>query len=118
MPQTEEDFVSLILQHEGLVSGQTPFRITNQAMAKWNTIHGFPIAKTKKPVGRENFFFLQDPRNVVPAVRRQLQNYVKNPKRYGLPKNPTVGQALGVFDQSGLKGKLAFLKQRCIDPNT
>lgn len=113
-----EDFVNLILQHEGLVPGQTPFRITSQTMRNWKTIHGYKIARGgRAPMGRENFLFLENPLEVFPAVRKQFQNYARVPERYGLPSNPTVQQAVNVFDQSGAKGKLQFLRQRGIDPN-
>lgn len=114
----QDDFVSLILQHEGLLPGQTPFRVTSPAMRKWNTIHGFPINRSMRaPKGRENFLFLQNPGDVYPAVRQQFMNYMRRPSRYGLPANPTVMQAINVFDQTGARGKAKYLRSRGIDPN-
>lgn len=112
MAENLEDFVAAILQHEGLKPGQTPFRVTNPKMRQWNTIHGYAIDKTASVPGRENFLFLKNPADVQPAVTAQLRRYATQPSRYGLQANPTVRQALGVFDQSGLKGKLNYLTQR------
>lgn len=117
MADQQEDFVSLILQHEGLLPGQTPFRITSPAMRKWKTVHGYPIAKGVAPKGRENFLFLQNPMDVFPAVRKQFKNYLTKPGRYGLKGAPTVMQAISIFDQTGAQGKANFLRSRGIDPN-
>ena len=108
--------MAAILQHEGLAQGQTPFRITNPAMAKWSTVHGYKTSRAPKPRGRENFLFLQNPMEVFPAVQRQFENYYRYPERYDLRMRPTVAQAVKVFDQSGSQGKLEYLRQRGIDP--
>lgn len=101
-----------VLRHEGLLPKQTPFRITNPAMRKWKTIHGFPIDHNPNaPANRKNFIYLQRAEDVFPAVKKQFERYRDNPARYGLPSNPTLGDALGVFDQSGVAGKKAFLQK-------
>jgi hypothetical protein len=104
--------VKTIMQHEGLIPKQTPFRITNPTMRNWNKIHGFPIDKTyPKPKGRENFIFLANANDVPKAIKKQLQNYVNNPSRYGLSSSPSLKDALKVFDQSGVKGKLNYMQK-------
>jgi len=113
-----DDFVSAILQHEGLLSGQTPFRITNDAMANWDTIHGFRVnRRIVKPADRQNFIYLEDPKQVPLAVKEQFKKYADVPGNYGLPRNPTVAQAIAKFDQTGAKGKLKYLQDRGFDPN-
>lgn len=112
----EADFADLIVKHEGLEPGQTPFRITNPEMAKWKTIHGKKINhKAVKSKGRENFFYLEKPDEVKPAVEQQFKNYYQVPAKYNLPSNPTVEQAVRVFDQSGADGKLKMLKDNGVD---
>jgi hypothetical protein len=107
-----DTIVKTIMQHEGLIPKQTPFRITNPTMRNWNKIHGFQIDKTSpKPKGRENFIFLANADDVPKAIKKQLLNYVNNPARYGLSSSPSLKDALKVFDQSGLKGKLNFLQK-------
>lgn len=110
---------SNIIQHEGLEPYQTPFKIVNDTMRQWNTIHGFPINKDIKPSkGREKFIYLQKQEDVLPSVISQLKNYATNPKKYGLPDNPTIEDAIRIFDQTGAKGKLEFLKKNKIDVRT
>jgi len=108
-----------VVAHEGLSPFQTPFRITSDKMREWNTIHGFSINKNViPPKGRENFIYLQKQEDVLPAVIAQFKNYAVNPKKYGLPENPTIEDAIRTFDQTGAKGKLAFLKKNNIDIKT
>ena len=110
------NFIDGIVQHEGLEPFQTPFRISNDTMRQWNTIHGYKINKDIVPSkGREKFIYLQNQEDVIPAIRQQFLNYVTNPEKYGLPENPTVEQAVKVFDQTGAQGKLNFLKKYGID---
>ena len=105
--------VNHIIHHEGLIKGQTPFRYTNPTMRKWNTIHGFEIDKiSPRPPDRINFIFLKNPSDVPKAVKKQFDNYANAPERYGLPANPTLKDALMVFDQTGVKGKIDYLKQQ------
>jgi len=105
--------VDLIIQHEGLIKGQTPFRISHPIMREWNNIHGFEIDKNiVKPKNRENFIFLKNPNDVKPAIKKQLIKYVNNPSRYQLPNNPTIKDALTKFDQTGAKGKMEFIAQK------
>lgn len=110
-----DDFVEGIIKHEGLLPGQTPFRITSDKMARFNTILGFPVSDAKKPRGREDFFFLEDPTQVPAAVEKQFRRYLAFPERFGLPRNPTISQAVRVFDQTGAGGKLDFLRQLGFD---
>jgi hypothetical protein len=111
-----ENFLQGVIQHEGLEPYQTPFRITSEAMRNWKTIHGYKINKEIVPSkGRENFIYLLNQEDLFPAVRQQFMNYATNPKKYGLPQNPTVEQAVKVFDQTGAQGKLNFLKKMGID---
>lgn len=102
--------INLILQHEGLLPKQTPFRITNPEMKRWNNILGFKVDKSEiPPPERKNFIFLENPNDVPKAVRKQFQNYANNPSKYGLKPNVTLKDALAKFDQSGVKGKIEFL---------
>lgn len=109
------DLVDLILKHEGLAEGQTPFRVTNPEMAKWKTVLGYKVSNKPKPKGRENFIFLDDPAQVKAAVTEQMKRYYQIPAKYKLNSDPTVEQAVRVFDQSGAKGKLELLKKNGID---
>ena len=87
-------------------------------MRNWKSIHGYKVARNRMiPKDRQNFIFLDNPLDVGPAVHKQFMNYKTNPSRYGLPTNPTVAQALGVFDQTGVKGKLSFLRSNGINPD-
>lgn len=106
----EEHVLDLIIQHEGLEPYQTPFRITRPQMREWSTIHGFPVDRERVPSkGRENFLYLRNQEDLLPAVRQQFINYMKNPKKYGLKKTPTLEDAVKVFDQTGAEGKLKYL---------
>lgn len=108
-----DDIVDAIIKHEGLIEGQTPFRITNPIMRKWNTIHGFEINKNANiPENRRNFIFLKNPNDVKKAVKQQILNYIKMPERYGLPNNPSLVQIIKVFDQSGSEGKIKYLQNK------
>lgn len=113
-----DNFLEGIVQHEGLEPFQTPFRITSDEMRNWNTIHGYKVNKEIVPSkGRENFIYLQNQEDLIPALKQQFINYSTNPKKYGLPKDPTVEQAVYKFDQTGAQGKLNFLKKLGIDPS-
>lgn len=114
-----QTIVQKIMQHEGLLPKQTPFRITNPSMRKWKTIHGFVIDNTTpKPKGRENFIFLKNAEDVPKAIEAQLRRYALKPKQYGLKSTPSLEDALRVFDQSGVNGKLAFLRNAIPNLNT
>lgn len=107
-----DDILNTVLRHEALLNGQTPFRITNPSMKKWNTIHGFEIDKNPQaPSNRQNFIFLKNPQEVPLAVKKQFVNYANNPQKYGLPNNPTLEDAIRTFDQSGSNGKMNFIKK-------
>ena len=105
-----------IATHEGLEPFQTPFKITNDEMRKWNTIHGFKINKKVVPSkGREGFLYLQRQEDLMPAIIAQLKSYTTKTKQFGLPDNPTIEDAIRIFDQTGAKGKLEFLQKNNID---
>ena len=113
---SKEILIPLIIRHEGLEPFQTPFRITFPEMRQWNTIHGYPINKEIVPSkGRENFIYLQNQEDLIPAVIKQFENYMNKPKNYGLPDKPTLEEAIRIFDQTGANGKLDFLKTQGID---
>ena len=108
--------IELIIEHEGLVPNQTPFRIVNDIMANWDHIFGYEIDKSIiKPKGRENFIFLKNLGDVFLSVRHQFYNYSINPGRYGLKEDCNIVEAIRLFDQSGANGKIVFLKSRISD---
>lgn len=110
---SSDSLVNAIVSHEGLLPKQTPFRITSPAMGNWNTIHGFEIDKTSpRPSNRRNFIFLKNPEDVPKAVKQQFLNYRNKPSRYGLSAEPTLEEAIRVFDQTGADGKISFLKKK------
>lgn len=99
-----------IISHEGLLPKQTPFRITNPIMRKWKHILGFPIEHPKKvPAGRKNFIFLKNPQDVFPAVKKLFVDYATHPGKYGLGANPTLRDAIEVFDQTNSEHKIQHL---------
>lgn len=102
-------------QTEGLLPGQTPLRITNEAMRKWNTIQGVPIDKNAEiPQDRRNFFFV-DPGRVGEVIRKQWSNYLKKPERYGLTDKSTIEDVIKKFDQQNPKNKLKLLVDAGVD---
>ena len=113
-PQPQFDnIVDEIINHEGLIDKQTPFRITNPEMKKWTKIHGYEIDNTaKKPANRENFIFLKNSEDVPKAVKQQFIKYATTPNKYGLRNDVTLKDALNKFDQSGAKGKIEFLMKK------
>lgn len=109
-PVTFDQILPTIFEHEGLLPKQTPFRIMNDTMRKWNTIHGFPIDKTTPvPKDRRNFFFLQDSDDVPKAIRQQFVNYYTNPTKYKLSSEPTLDEAIRKFDQENPDGKMKLI---------
>jgi hypothetical protein len=107
-----DKIVQLVIKHEGINGGQTPFRITSPAMRRWNKIYGYEIDKDiKKPENKKNFLYLKRESDVVGAVRKVFENYAKNPGKYGMSKSVTLEQALRKFDQTGANGKISFLKR-------
>ena len=106
-----DELVNHIITQEGLVKKQTPFKITHHKMRFWDTFLDFPILKGRKPWGRENFIFLRNPADVPKAIKQQFLEYKKNPSKYGLKENPTLGQAIRKFDQSNARGKISYLKK-------
>lgn len=106
-------FTDLIIQHEGLVPFQTPFRITSDDMAKWVSMFDDTIGiqldpNFKKPKDRQNFLFLKNKDDVFPAVQEQFRRFSE--RQPGI----TVEDAVRIFDQTGADGKLNFLKQHGI----
>lgn len=113
----KKKFTSLIMQHEGLEPGQTPFRITDKSMKNWTSMFDDTIKtrlnpKAKKSPGRENFLYTQKPEDVEPAVREQFRRYDKR------KKGISVEDAVRTFDQTGADGKLDYLKKNGIDPKS
>lgn len=109
-----KNFIDLIMQHEDLEPGQTPFRITSPKMAEWTSMFDDSIKlklnpKAKKSKGRENFLYTENPEDVKSGVEEQFRRYRQ--------RNPeiTVEDAIKIFDQTGAKGKLKFLKDNGID---
>lgn len=108
------DLAQHIIQHEGLLPNQTPFRITDPTMNKWvsmfdstNKIMLNP--NIKKPKGRENFLYTMNPEDVHPAVMEQLRLYATR------DPSITLEKAMKTFDQTGSKGKLKFLQAQGYD---
>jgi hypothetical protein len=111
-----DEIVKVIIEHEGLIPGQTPFRYTSQEMKEWNDINGFAIDKTSpKPLNRQNFIFLKNPQDVPKAVKAQLIKYIKNPSKYNLKSDPTIKQIIEKFDQTGAQDKIKYLLARLPD---
>lgn len=108
--------VKHMVDHEGLVPHQTPFKITNPEMRKWTRIMGFPVNKhPKAPRDRRNFFYLKNHQDVIPAVTKLLESYANNPEKYNLPDNPTLRQAIRKFDQTNATHKIRYLKEQIPD---
>ena len=105
-------------QTEGLLSGQTPIRITNESMRKWKTIQGIPVQYPEDmPKDRENFFWVA-PGMEKEVIKRQWKSYFKNPKKFGLDNNSTIEDIVKIFDQTNPKNKLKLLKEMDIDPKS
>lgn len=110
---TIDDLIGLITEHENLLPHQTPFRITNPSMRRWNNIHGFPIDRNRPiPQNRRNFLFLQNQDDVPRAIRQQFVNYSSNPSRYGLSNSPSLAEAIRRFDQENPNGKMQHIRNR------
>jgi hypothetical protein len=105
--------IDSILDHENLLPGQTPFRITSPAMRRWDRIFGYRINRNPAvPSNRRNFLFLQKPGDVTLAIRRLFERYNNNPGRYGLDANPSLADAIRTFDQSNAEAKISFLNRQ------
>ena len=84
-------------------------------MREWNNIHGFPIVKdSPKPPNRMNFIFLKNPNDVQKAVMKQFERYISFPQRYDeqWQSEPNIEESLRKFDQTGVDGKMKFLKAK------
>jgi len=107
-----DQIVNIMIKHEGLLPGETPFRITSPEMKKWNSFLGFAIDKTiPKPQDRQNFIYFKNPDDVPKAVKAQMLRYIQNPERYNLSANPTVKEVVHKFDQSGAANKIRYMLQ-------
>jgi hypothetical protein len=80
-------------------------------MRNWDTILGYPVYKGPKSPERQNFFYVKNPNDVKPLTTQVFMNYIKDPQKWRLPRNPTIGQAIHIFDQSGANDKIAYLKK-------
>jgi hypothetical protein len=100
-----------LLEHEGLLEAQLPVRITHPVMRRWNTYLGFALDQdeSKKPANRRNFLFLRNPADKPAAMAAQFARYNEDPNRFGLPPNPTLEQAIRVFDQENPGGKMRHI---------
>lgn len=114
-PFNIDSLIKNILIHEDLLPFQTPFRITNFSMNNWKTILGYTISHNPKPEGRTNFIFLTNQEDVFKSVKQQFLNYNYNPDKYGIGPDPTIEQAIRLFDQTGSDGKIKFLKEKIQD---
>ena len=109
------DLTEATVSTEGLISGQTPLRITNDSMRKWRTIQGIDRdTEAVIPEDRRNFFFVK-PDQVNEVIKRQWHNYFKNPAKFGLSKDATLEDAIKKFDQQNPQNKINFLKNKGID---
>jgi hypothetical protein len=127
MIKTKEEFVKTVLKHEDLEPFQTPFRITDddkdyskskkRRMREWTSMYDDTIKvrlnpKAKKAPKRENFLYLERQEDLEPAVAEQFRRYHQaNP-------NISVKEAVKIFDKSNPKGKMKFLQEHGLDPNT
>lgn len=103
------------VQTEGLIPGQTPLRITNDTMRNWGTIQGVPIDKEAIiPPERRNFFFVK-PDQVNKVIRKQWQNYINKPEKYGLTEDSTLKEVVEVFDQENPQNKMNLLQQQGVN---
>lgn len=112
-----QQITQLVMKHEGLEPYQTPFRITDPSMKKWTSMFDDTLRVKLNPnavkgEGRQNFLYLQRQEDLVPAIAEQFRRYATNPKKYGLPTNPTVAEAIKKFDQTGAAGKIRFLESQ------
>jgi hypothetical protein len=111
-----EAFVGGVIAHEGLEPFQTPFRITNDKMKKWvsmfdNTLKIKLNPKAQKGKGRQNFLYLENQEDLIPAVTEQFRRYMER------KPDITIEDAVRKFDQTGANGKLQFLQAQGIDTN-
>lgn len=106
--------VQWMLKHEGVTGNKTPTQITSPEMRNWTHLldkdgvphTGYKIKKNPK----SRFIHLENPEDVPKAMAEQFRRYLANPKAYiNLPSNPTLEQAIRVYDQTGANGKIKFL---------
>lgn len=102
---------------EGLLPGQTPIRITSPAMRSWKNIQGVPVDNhSDRPANRRNFFFVE-PGREKEVIKKQWQNYLNKPTRYGLSDDSTISDAVHKFDQENPQNKINHLEGQGIDTN-
>lgn len=111
------DFAAVVVKHESLSPYQTPFRITNPCMKKWVSLFDDTLRieldpNFKKPIGRENFLYLKNKEDLIPAIVEQFRRYAfRNPEI-------TIGGAIRVFDQTGAEGKIKFIENNGFSQKT
>ena len=111
--RTIDIIINIIMSHEGLEPKQTPVRITSRKMRNWDHVLGFDIDKNyQRDPARGNFFYLQDASKVDDLIKKIFRLYSIYPQKYGLPRKPTLKQCIHKFDQTGAKGKIAYLKKK------
>jgi len=104
-----------IVEHEGLEPYQTPFRITKPSMAKWTSMFDDTMKfklnpNAKKGNLRQNFLYAVNQDDIQPAVIEQFRRYSE--------RNPdiSIADAIRIFDQTGAKGKIEYIKKQGISP--
>lgn len=130
-------FVDRVLAHEDLAPFQLPFRLPEKAsrpkarvaMAKWVSMFD-DLGDDKllldpafeKEEGRENFLYTTKQEDVPRGVNIQFNRYAKHKNfkswRDGYDGDPTIADAITLFDQTGANDKISFLEEADIDTNT
>ena len=110
-----DDLLDSSLKTENLLPGQTPLRITNDTMRKWNTIQGISIDKKAViPKDRQNFFWVA-PKDRNTVIKRQWKRYFTHPKHFNLTPNSTLEDAVKKFDQQHPENKIKYLRNKGIN---
>lgn len=113
-------FAEAIKTHEGLSPRQTPYKATHPSMLGWESMYDDSIGmeldpNAQKAPGTENFLYAKRQEDIIPGIIQQFRNYARRPKDFGLPEDPTVEQAVRIFDQTGADGKIKYLAKKGID---
>ena len=125
----QETLSNNIMMHEGLEPLQLPFRITSPEMGKWSSMFDDEVggklklnAKAIKAPGREKFLYVTKQEDVLRGISIQFKRYAthKNYEEWRLKHGgePTIADAVKLFDQTGADGKLTYLQKSGIDTNT